>query len=140
MIKVPFFTTQACVSFVLFFVPTMEVIMSLTWFFGISFCIMLSVPFILLGRYHSSPIYVKKVYYTPNRDIQRTNFIFKVAEWFKTKLWFGQRHSHFAKLLWSTVHVPGHRTIDSRIQLSWNYLFNCGYYCDHRIYHLWSSC
>ena len=55
------FVSLACVSFVLFFVPQMEVILALTWLYGVSFGIMGSVPFILLGRYHSSPIYVQKV-------------------------------------------------------------------------------
>ena len=74
------YVSLACVSFVLFFVPTMKLILSLTWIFGISFAILGSVPFILLGRYHSSVIYIQKVLYILKRylvEIKSTNFVFK---------------------------------------------------------------
>ena len=55
------YTSLAIVTFILFFVPRMEVILALTWLLGISFAILGSVPFILLGRYHANQIFLQKV-------------------------------------------------------------------------------
>ena len=39
----------------------MKVIIGLTWLLGISFAILGSVPFIVIGRYHTSSIFIGKV-------------------------------------------------------------------------------